>query len=369
MVYRTAIVGARRGLHHARAYQGLRNMKVIALCDKDRERLAAGVKELKVPGYKSYEEMLEKERPDIVHAVTKPSVPRAVWVEPAATFGVQVLVVEKPLALVPSEAEALARAQQKTSLKIIVNHQRRYMPFATKLLELIASGSLGQVHFVRASTQGVIMDMATHLMDVALLTLGDMPPTHVWATAQGSSTYADPDRRCPEDLMATYTFAGGTRLFFEASLETFGTADFPYPHPEIYHDQRSPFRCCIDIWANNGRFWWRENGTWGYQIDGMDHPSVEQMWFEKDDMPAQCAYTQAIATWLDDPDQPHLCRFEIAKLGFDYIMAAYHSALLGRRLTWPTPFTDAEWKQLRNKLVNAPRNSLPPELKALNNSN
>lgn len=352
MVYRVAIVGARRGLHHARAYQGLENMKVVALCDKDEERLIAGVKELEVPGYKSYEEMLEKEHPDVVHAVTAPNITRAIWVEPAVAYGVQVLVIEKPIALLPSEAEALAQVQRKTGLKIIVNHQRRYMSFTTKLLELKAKGQLGQVHFVRASTAGQITDMATHLMDIALLAIGDALATNVWAAAQGGSTYAEPNLRCPEELIAVYTFPDGQRLFFEAARVAYGLADFPSKWaPGGLGEWPWRDRCSMDVWADKGRFWWRENGQWGYHVDGMAHPFWEETEFDRDDMPAQRAFTRAIATWLDNPDQPHLCRFKIAKIGFDSIMAAYHSALLDRRIPLPTSFKDAEWEQLRNKLT------------------
>ena len=170
--YRTAIVGARRGVHHARAYEGLENMKVVAICEVDEERRKAAVETLNVLGYADYQEMLEKEQPDIVHAVTMPTVPRSIWVEPAAAAGVKALVIEKPIALRPKEAADLTAAQQKTGLKIIVNHQRRYIrPFATKLLELLEDG-LGAVHFIRASTQGEITDMNTHLMDLVLFVIG-----------------------------------------------------------------------------------------------------------------------------------------------------------------------------------------------------
>ena len=46
-------------------------MKVIAICEIDEERLKAAVEELNIPGYTDYVEMLEKEKPDIVHAVTE----------------------------------------------------------------------------------------------------------------------------------------------------------------------------------------------------------------------------------------------------------------------------------------------------------
>ena len=338
--YRTAIVGGRRGVHHARAYEGLENMQVVAICEVDEERRTEAVEALNVNGYADYEEMLDKEQPDIVHAVTMPTVPRSIWVTPAAEAGVQALVIEKPIALRPQTAEDIVEAQRNTGLKIIVNHQRRYMDFAAQLTELLQDG-LGEIHFIRASTQGEITDMDTHLMDLVLFIVGDVSPTAVWATVEGNETYQEPILDCPENLIATYTFPDGIRVFFESARRALGTVDFPNCNP----------RCNFDIWATNGRFWWRENGTWGYQTHGMPKPFVVQEHFGETDMPAQRAFTQAIATWLDNENIPHLCRFELAKRGFDAIMAAYRSALLGRRISCEQSLTDAEWEQLRDRLT------------------
>ena len=215
------------------------------------------------------------------------------------------------------------------------------MPFADKLREFLAEGRLGDVHFVRASTQGEITDMDTHLMDLVLLAVGDAPPTAVWATIEGGETYRQAYLNCPENLMAIYTFSGGIRVFFESTRQALGTTDFPDGNP----------RCNIDIWATKGRTWWRENGSWGYQIDGITQQFVEPTNFGEDDMPAQRRLTRAIATCLDDESKKHHCRFELAKLGFDAIMAAYRSALKEHRVTFPPLLTDAEWEQLREKLT------------------
>lgn len=339
--YRTAIVGGRRGVHHARCYAGIENMSVTGICEIDEERLKTAVAELNVNGYTDYAEMLKAEQPDIVHAVTEPTVPRHIWVEPAAAAGVKALVIEKPLALRPKEAAALAAAQEKTGLKIIVNHQRRYLPFAEKLLEFFAEDSLGDMHFIRACTEGDITDMDTHLMDVVLFALQDIPITHVWGSVEGAETYHIPNRNCPENLNAIYSFENGTRVFFESARKAFGTVDFPGSNP----------RCNLDFWGTKGRMWWRENGSWGYHLDGMTHPFVEKTHFGEDDKFGQKAFTQAIATWLDDENQPHRNRLAFALLGFDLIMAAYRSALIGERIAWPPKLSDEEWVALRNRIV------------------
>ena len=339
--YRTAIVGGRRGVHHGKCYEGIENMKVIALCEIDENRLKNSVNELNVTGYTDYEEMLKTEKPDIVHAVTAPTVPRHIWVEPAADAGVRALVIEKPIALRPRDSELLAAAHEKTGIKIIVNHQRRYLPFAEKLLEFFAEDSLGDIHFIRACSECMITDMVTHLMDLVLLALRDIPITHVWGTVQGGETYQDPILDCPDDMIAQYTFENGSRVFFESARKAFGTIDFPGSNP----------RCNIDLWATKGRMWWRENGSWGYHLEGMSQPFEEATNFGIDDRYGQRAFTQAIATWLDDENQPHLNRLEYALLGFDLIMAAYRSALIGERIAYPPKLSDEEWVELKKRLT------------------
>ena len=340
-IYRTAIVGGRRGGHHAAAYQGLKNMKVVALCETDNQRRKDIANILNVTGYTDYEEMLEKEKPDIVHAVTMPTIPRHIWVESAAKAGVRALVIEKPIALRPREAELLDIAKRQTNLKIIVNHQRRYLPFADQLRQLQQEDRLGQIHFVRASTEGEITDMDTHLMDLVLLSIGDVPPTAVWATIDGCETYQMDWLNCPENLMAVYTFDGGIRVFFESTRQALGTADFPASNP----------RCNIDIWGTKGRIWWRENGSWGYLLDEKENQFIESTDFSHDDMIAQQRFTQAIATWLEDESQPHHCRYSLAKLGFTTIMAAYRSALIGKKVSIPPYLQDTEWERLRKNLI------------------
>ena len=338
---RTAIVGGRRGVLHGRAYRSIEDMEVVALCELDPQLRLKASEELGVSGFADYDRMLSEVRPDVVHAVTKPTIPREIWVESAAKAGAQALVIEKPIALRPAELEALSAAVAGSGMKVIVNHQRRYMPFADKLLAFLADDSLGEIHFVRASTEGEIMDMATHLMDLVLLAVGDVPISGVWASVEGKESYAKPHLNCPDSLAANYTFQGGVRVFFESTPEAYGTVDFPDTNP----------RCNIDIWATNGRFWWRENGNWGYEING-DRFSARTAWKEEM-MDAQVAFTQAIGEWVRDDNRPHRSRFEVAKLGYEVLLAAYHSAYRGKRVEEFRPISDMEWESLRERVLTA----------------
>ncbi|GEM_PF-496784 len=345
--YRVAILGAgQQGMAHARAYRDSANMAVVALCDLDRDRLDAGLRELDVRGYADFGEMLAREQPDVVHAVTVPSIPRAQWVQPAARAGAKVLVIEKPIALRPKEAAELAAAQETTGLPIIVNHQRRYLPFLDRWEELQAGDALGDIHFVRAATDGV-SDMATHLMDLVLAVLGDQPPVAVWATAGGACEYHDPTRLCPDNLLATYTFPGGVRVLFEAGTTPLGTSDFPGTGGRLAGVPGSVMS--LDVWGTRGRCWWRERGSWGYQTEGMAQPHIEQTSLGQ----AMPRSFQSIAEWLER-GTPHRCRLDLAQVGFQALIAGYRSALYGRRLEAPIDsleLTDAEWEALREQVA------------------
>jgi predicted dehydrogenase len=294
--------------------------------------------------------MLARERPDVVHAVTSPLLPRAQWVEPAAAAGVRLLVIEKPLALTPGEGAALAAAVRATGLRVVVNHQRRYMPFAGALLGLLADpAGLGPVHFVRASTIGKVMDLAPHLLDLGLLALGDADLTRVWAAADGYEDH--PEYPGPRRLLATFGAANGARLHVEATPAeeaTLGVRDFAADYPDFMPDY-GPHRCNIDIWAERGRFWWREYGSWGYELAGGARHQ-EPTAFKRDDLPAQRAFTAALYDWLDG-GPPHRNRLENAWRAFAALLAAPAAARAARALTLPParldaplPLDDDDWR-------------------------
>jgi hypothetical protein len=348
-VYRVAIVGAQRGLHHARGYEHLgQRARVVAVADLDPARRAAAEQALGVTTYGDWLTMLHRERPDVLHAVTSPLIPRAGWVEPAADAGVRMLVIEKPLALSPGEGQALTDAVRRTSLRVVVNQQRRYMPFASTLLHLLAPGGLGPVHFVRASTMGKAMDLGPHLLDLGLLALGDDDLTRVWAAADGIE--ADPQYPGPRRLFAGYRSTGGARLLVEAAPEgdpPLGDRDFAASYPD-FMPSYGPHRCNLDVWAERGRFWWREYGSWGYELaDGRTGRVATA--FKRDDLPAQQAFTAALLDWLDG-GPPHRNRLDVGWRSFVALLAAGMAAHAGRPLDLPPtaldrplPVTDAAW--------------------------
>ncbi len=340
MDYRAAIIGCGgQAKLHAKAYEHVSDLELVACCDIDEERRSTFAVEFELDRqYSDYETMLAEVRPDVVHLVTPPSV-RVEPIRQAARAGVKALIVEKPLTLWPSELRQIQDIVSRTKVRIVVNTQRRYLPYYTKARDLIASGKLGDVRFVRASTFGGPLSMGPHLMDSLLFLLGDVHPTAVWSVADGAEGY-EWDHPAPSRLMATYWFDSPMRAFFECNPDGLGTPS----EPDFWMNMQ------LDVWGTSGRLWITQRDTWGYELSGASESTSESVDFHAENVPAQADFTQAVADWLDEPEKPHLCRLETARPVHEALFAALASARSGRRVTLPTEVRDSSLRELRQQI-------------------
>jgi len=102
-----------------------------------------------IPGfYDSYERMLEKERPDVVHITTPPQSHLALG-RAAIDVGCHVYV-EKPLALDYADSKALVEHAERAGKKITVGYTYLYDPPALEMRRLLAEGALGNIVHVES---------------------------------------------------------------------------------------------------------------------------------------------------------------------------------------------------------------------------
>jgi predicted dehydrogenase len=124
----------------------LKNKKVslMAVCDENAElarRVAAG---FGIPGhYTDLGNMLQAEKPDVVHVCVPPRVHAAVSIQ-ALEAGCHVLV-EKPMALTVDECDRMMAAAQKNGVRLGVVHDRLFEPVVMKARSMISSGKIGTV--------------------------------------------------------------------------------------------------------------------------------------------------------------------------------------------------------------------------------
>jgi predicted dehydrogenase len=167
---KVAVIGTGHlGSIHARIYHELKNCSLVALCDIDKVRLAQISKQLGVPGYTNYRELLGKV--DAVSVAT----PTRLHYKIAYDFlsnGISVLV-EKPFTHSLKEADSLIKIAKRKKLILQVGHLERFNPAFTATQKLIKNPKFIECHRLspfpnRSLDIGVVLDLMIHDIDIVL---------------------------------------------------------------------------------------------------------------------------------------------------------------------------------------------------------
>lgn len=117
-------------------------------------------------------EMLDRERLDVISIGTWQS-GHAAWTIAAAARRPQAIVCEKPMADTLGGADQMQVACQRNGVKLIVGHQRRFLPAYTYARELIAQGAIGDVQLVECFGADGLPNPFSHQADMLRYILGD----------------------------------------------------------------------------------------------------------------------------------------------------------------------------------------------------
>ena len=144
---RVAVVGtgAWWGREHARVFSSRPDTELCAVVGRSVERTTARAEEFGVNGYVDLDEMLERERPELVSLC----LPNEGHFEPTlqvirAGFP---LFVEKPLVFELDQADVLLREAAARSLFFAINFNHRYARPVVLAAEAVRAGRLGELVF------------------------------------------------------------------------------------------------------------------------------------------------------------------------------------------------------------------------------
>ncbi len=141
---RVGIIGLGVGEQHLKTYQGLPDVEVTAICDIDSEKLETVAQRYGVPGrHADFRKITENAEIDIV-SICSYDDSHAEQAVSAFDNGKHVMV-EKPVALYRSDAEAVLRAQQDSGCRISSNLILRESPRFIELKQQIESGDFGEI--------------------------------------------------------------------------------------------------------------------------------------------------------------------------------------------------------------------------------
>jgi predicted dehydrogenase len=149
---RFVIVGAGRagGELHLEALAALDSAEVLAICDPDVERARQVAEAGGVPhACASLQEALEQHRADAVSICSPPQF-HLEQALAALEAGAHVLV-EKPIAMTPADAEQMKAHADKEGLKLQVVHNYKFRPGVRQGTEAVRNGRVGEVFHVEVT--------------------------------------------------------------------------------------------------------------------------------------------------------------------------------------------------------------------------
>ncbi|OGG47136.1 MAG: hypothetical protein A3F84_16940 [Candidatus Handelsmanbacteria bacterium RIFCSPLOWO2_12_FULL_64_10] len=228
MALRAAVIGLGIGRTHAAKYQALDGVDLVALCDLDEAALKRACEQFGAEGHRDAEEMMDRVRPDAVSLCTPPRshLPLA---EAAARRGIHVLV-EKPMAASPSDADGMIRACRERGVTLMVGHKKVFSPPLIRLRGLL-DRDLGPARFVihryphpgatdkawfwdEADGQGPIFENAVHAAYTLRFLLGE--PERV--CAEGGSFFAQKHAPQIDGAVCAIRFRGGAVASLSAGM-------------------------------------------------------------------------------------------------------------------------------------------------------
>ncbi len=143
---KVAVVGAGHwGLQHAQVFSARADVELVAVVGRTLEKTRERARQFGVPYYLSVEEMLERERPDLVSVC----LPNQEHFEPTLEVikGGFPLLVEKPLVFELEQADVLLEEATQRNLFFAINFNHRYTIPVQMAKQAIEEGRLGEVIF------------------------------------------------------------------------------------------------------------------------------------------------------------------------------------------------------------------------------
>ena len=185
-------------MNQLHAWNGIAGAEVVALCDRDPERLSiAAALAPKAATYTDAAEMFAAGGFDVVDIATTVGSHRAL-VEMAASHQVHV-ICQKPIAPTLADARAMVDAVDATGKTLMIHENFRWQSAVRAVIDALRSGAIGEPFFGRISFRSgydvyagqpylaegerfIIEDLGIHILDIARALFGDA--TRITATTR-----------------------------------------------------------------------------------------------------------------------------------------------------------------------------------------
>ena len=347
-MYKTAMLGCGgRARGHADAYRFVKRGKLTAICDMNEERLNTFGDDFGISSrYTDLDEMLEKEKPDVLHIVTTPVIPssgkrlRYPLMKQASDHGVPAAIIEKPVAIEGEDWKQIAGLAEETKTKFVVNTQ---LDFHQKNLELkrdVAEGRIGEIRFIDASARSRPSEQGGHVLQLVSSYIDISRPVRILGQISGEENLnSAPGHPGPLHAVGHVLHENGVHVSLAFGAEM---AQMASDNPGVYGHKR------VFVAGTKGFVHWRFSSWERSTLDGGYESGPLN--YGDQDVVAQSNFTEAIFDWLDDEKKVHPTHLKQSLVESNLILGMYYSGLTNEIVELPFEPPDGLIDALRERL-------------------
>jgi predicted dehydrogenase len=318
-------------LGHVRAYLALGRYEVVALADLHEEAMARFDRECGISPrhYQDGREMLDSEALDVVSIGTWQS-GHAAWTVAAAARQPRAIVCEKPMAATLGGAERMRVACQRNGVKLVVGHQRRFLPAYTLARDLIAKGAIGDVQLVECFGADGLPNQFSHQADMLRYILGDDECAWVMGNVQRATDRYERGTRIEDCGVGVFQFQGGARATVLCDMvpmrggpeaqggRIYGSAGMMLLSPEALHLLNEETGGKWRVHQPEGRFYTHAESGGRFE------------WLE-----GYTAQMAELADWIQGKVESHRGEAENGYRALEMVLAVYESARCHEKVVLP----------------------------------
>jgi predicted dehydrogenase len=198
--------------NHVRGYLNCGRYEVVALADLNEGAMTAYDDEFgfSTAHYTDAREMLDREKLDVVSIGVWHS-GHDVWTIAAAARRPKAILCEKPMAHTLQGAEQMLIACHRNDVKLVIGHQRRFLPAYTLARDFIAEGAIGDVQLMQSFGHDGLPNYCSHQTDMFRYLLGDDECEWAMGNVERKTDRWERGTRIEDCAIALYQFRGGAR--------------------------------------------------------------------------------------------------------------------------------------------------------------
>ena len=346
-MYKTAMLGCGgRARGHADAYRFVKRGKLAAICDMNQERLNTFGDDFGISSrYADLDEMLEKEKPDVLHIVTSPVIPsseqrlRYPLMKQASDHGVPAAIVEKPVAVEGEDWKQLTGLAEETQTKFVVNTQLNFHPKNLALKKDVAEGRIGEIRFIDASARSRPAEQGGHVLQLVSSYIDNARPVRVFGQIAGGENLNSASHPAPMHTVGHVLYENGLHVSLAFGTEMAQKAS---DDAGIYGHKR------VFVAGTKGFIHWRFSSWERSTLDGGYEGGPLN--YGEQDVVAQANFTEAIFDWLEDESDVHPTHLKQSLVENNIILGIYYSGITNQIIELPFEPPDGLMDALREAL-------------------